>query len=141
MLPKLLGDLVGGVGSIIDDLHTSDEERLTARRRLVALHTTAVENALEYEAHRLRQGAETVRAEVASQSVLARNWRPAVVLFFAGVVGAHWFGWTSEGLGEAEVLKLMDIVEFSLGGYVVGRTVEKMAPAVISTLIRRGPGQ
>lgn len=133
----LLGELVGGVGGIIDGLHTSDEERLAARHRLAALHAAVADKALEHEAERIRQGALTIRAELASQSYLGRNWRPVVVLFFAGLVGAHWLGWTPPGIGEAEVLRLMDIVQFALGGYVVGRSAEKIAPVIVDALSRR----
>lgn len=40
------------------------------------------------------------------------------------LIVARWLGWSAPNLGEAEVLKLWDIVEIGLGGYVIGRSAE-----------------
>ena len=74
--------------------------------------------------------ASIVKAEAASDNWLASSWRPVVMLTFAGLIVARWFGWAAPNLSEAEYLKLWSIVEFGLGGYVVGRSVEKIAPNV-----------
>jgi hypothetical protein len=74
--------------------------------------------------------ASIVKAEAASDNWLASSWRPVVMLTFAGLIVARWFGWAAPNLSEAEYLKLWSIVEFGLGGYVVGRSVEKIAPSV-----------
>jgi len=39
-------------------------------------------------------------------------------------------------LSDAEYLKLWSIVEFGLGGYVVGRSVEKIAPTIADAIRR-----
>jgi hypothetical protein len=74
--------------------------------------------------------ADIIKAEAQSQHVLAATWRPIVMLVFTGLIVARWFGWAAPGMSEAEVLKLWSIVEFGLGGYVVGRSIEKIAPSV-----------
>jgi tRNA threonylcarbamoyladenosine modification (KEOPS) complex Pcc1 subunit len=74
--------------------------------------------------------ADIIKAEAQSESWLARNWRPMVMVVFAGLIVARWFGWAAPNLTEAEYLKLWSIVEFGLGGYVVGRSVEKIAPSI-----------
>ncbi len=48
------------------------------------------------------------------------------MLWFAGLVGAHWLGFTPPNLPEAVVLKLLSIVQVGVGGYVVGRSAEKV---------------
>lgn len=80
--------------------------------------------------------ADIVKTEAASSHWLAANWRPLVMLTFAGLIVARWFGWAAPNLTEAEYLKLWDIVELGLGGYVVGRSVEKVAPVIASALKR-----
>ena len=45
-------------------------------------------------------------------------------------------GGAAPNLGEAEVLKLWDIVEIGLGGYVIGRSAEKVLPAIVETVKR-----
>ena len=56
------------------------------------------------------------------------------VLVFVGLITARWFGWAAPDLSETEYLKLWDIVQIGLGGYTVGRTVEKIAPSIVVAL-------
>jgi hypothetical protein len=44
--------------------------------------------------------------------------------------------WVTPNLDEAEVLKLWDIVEIGLGGYVIGRSAEKVLPGIVGSLKR-----
>ena len=81
--------------------------------------------------------ADIVKTEAASSHWLAANWRPLLMLVFGGLIVARWFGWAAPNLSEAEYLKLWSIVEFGLGGYVVGRSVEKIAPTVADAISRR----
>ena len=78
--------------------------------------------------------AEIVKTEAASNHWLAANWRPILMLTFGGLIVARWFGWAAPALSEAEYLKLWSIVEFGLGGYVVGRSAEKIVPAAAAAL-------
>ena len=65
---------------------------------------------------------------------LQRSWRPLMMLFFAGLIGARWFGYTPPNMSEAEILELWGIVKLGLGGYTIGRTAEKIAPAIVGAL-------
>jgi hypothetical protein len=88
-------------------------------------------------AHQLNAAAaDIIKTEAASQHWLTSNWRPITMLVFVVLIVARWFGWAAPGLSEAEYLKLWSIVEFGLGGYVVGRSVEKIAPSIASSLKR-----
>lgn len=78
--------------------------------------------------------ADIVKTEAASSHWLAANWRPLLMLTFGALIVARWFGWAAPNLSEAEYLKLWSIVEFGLGGYVVGRSVEKIAPSIAGAL-------
>lgn len=128
---NFIGDLVKGARGIIDELHTSGEEKAEARRKVDELHLRATEQLLDYERARIHESAETIRAESVSGGALARNWRPVVMLVFAGMMVAHWLGLTPDSLSEAQVMKLMEIVQLGLGGYVIGRSAEKVLPAVV----------
>lgn len=81
--------------------------------------------------------ADIVKTEAASDHWLAANWRPLLMLTFGALIVARWFGLAAPNLSEAEYLKLWSIVEFGLGGYVVGRSVEKIAPSVASAIKNR----
>lgn len=79
-------------------------------------------------------GADIVKTEAASEHWLAASWRPITMLTFVALIVARWFGWAAPDLSEAEYLKLWSIVEFGLGGYVVGRSVEKIMPSVAGAM-------
>lgn len=80
--------------------------------------------------------AEIVKAEVQSESWLAQSWRPILMLTFGALIVARWMGWATPNLTEPEYLKLWDIVQLGLGGYVMGRSVEKVAPVLAQALKR-----
>lgn len=116
-------------GKLIDRLWPDPAQRDQAR--LAMLEMAQRGELAEFSAR-----AEIVKTEAASSHWLAANWRPLTMLTFAGLIVARWFGWAAPNLSEAEYLKLWSIVEFGLGGYVVGRSVEKIAPSVADALKR-----
>lgn len=79
---------------------------------------------------------EIVKAEAASEHWLAANWRPVLMLTFGALIVARWFGFAAPNLSDAEYIKLWDIVELGLGGYVIGRSVEKVVPSIAQALKR-----
>lgn len=116
-------------GKLIDRLWPDPAQRDQARLAMLEL-------AQKGELAEFTARAEIVKTEAASSHWLAANWRPLTMLTFAGLIVARWFGWAAPNLSEAEYLKLWSIVEFGLGGYVVGRSVEKIAPSVAEALKR-----
>jgi hypothetical protein len=93
-----------------------------------AMKIKAQANALVHEEGQAELEAATkiVLAEAQGASWLQRSWRPIVMLTFCGLVVAHWMGFTAENLKESEITGLLDIVKIGLGGYVVGRSGEKI---------------
>lgn len=116
-------------GKLIDRLWPDPAQRDQARLAML-------EMAQKGELAEFTARAEIVKTEAASSHWLAANWRPLTMLTFAGLIVARWFGWAAPNLSEAEYLKLWSIVEFGLGGYVVGRSVEKIAPSVAEAIKR-----
>ena len=78
--------------------------------------------------------AQIVQAEAASQNWLASSWRPLTMLTFVVLIVCRWFGWAAPNLSEAEYIKLWDIVQLGLGGYVIGRSVEKVVPTIADVM-------
>lgn len=83
--------------------------------------------------------ADIVKTEAQSEHWLAACWRPILMLTFGALIVARWLGWSSPNLSEPEVLKLWDIVQLGLGGYVIGRTAEKIVPQVVGAISSRTP--
>lgn len=78
--------------------------------------------------------AQIVQTEAASSHWLAANWRPILMLTFGALIVARFLGFAAPGITEAEYIKLWGILELGIGGYVVGRSVEKIAPSIASLL-------
>lgn len=81
--------------------------------------------------------ADIIKAEAASEHWLAANWRPVLMLTFGGLIVARWFGWAAPMLSEAEYLKLWDIVQLGIGGYTIGRSAEKIVPALAEAIKKK----
>ena len=114
-------------GQLIDRLWPNPAQRDQARLALM-------EMAQKGELAEFTGRAEIVKTEAASSHWLAANWRPLLMLVFGGLIVARWFGWAAPNLSEAEYLKLWSIVELGLGGYVIGRSAEKIIPGVAEAL-------
>lgn len=82
------------------------------------------------EAELIKGRAQVITAEANSESWLAANWRPLTMLSFVGLIWMHWLGLTPDNLPASQVEMVMDIIQLAIGGYVVGRSVEKTAKTV-----------
>ncbi len=81
--------------------------------------------------------AAIVKAEAESEHWLTSSWRPILMLTFGALIVARWLGYSAPGLSEGEVLKLWSIVELGIGGYVIGRSAEKIVPQVAEAVRAR----
>lgn len=118
---EMIASLIPLLGGVLDKVLPDEAARAEAKLKMLEL---AQKGELV--------GAEIVKAEAQSQHWLAASWRPITMLTFVALIVARWFGWAAPDLSEAEYLKLWSIVEFGLGGYVVGRSAEKIAPTIAS---------
>ena len=87
----------------------------------------------EREREMVEAQASVVRAE-ASGNWLQRSWRPLVMLTFAVIVLVGTF--TSLPI-LADTSRFWDLLEIGLGGYVIGRSGEKMAEAIFKLKTKR----
>lgn len=128
-----LGELIKPVTNLIDDLHTSDEEKLQARNALTALENQMSAKLLEYESQLLASQSKIITAEAQGQSWLQRNWRPITMLTFLVLVVCDSFGLLAFRLAD----QAWTLLQIGLGGYVVGRSAEKIAPHVAGVLKKK----
>ena len=117
-----LSGVVKPIIDLVDNLTTTDEERGKLKNELTKIENEFLGKALEYESKLLDSQGRIVEAEAKGQSWLQRNWRPITMLTFLILVVCDSFGWLAFRLsGEAWTL-----LQIGLGGYVVGRTGEKI---------------
>ena len=115
------------IGDVLDKVIPDPVAQAEAKLKLMEL-------AQKGEFAEMNARADIIKAEASSESWLAQSWRPILMLTFGTLIVARWMGFSAPGISEGEILKLWDIVELGLGGYVIGRTAEKIVPQVVGAL-------
>ena len=115
-------ELVKGVGSVIDNLHTSKEEKLEAERKIKDM-------IMGYEAEMQKQVTERWKVDMNSDSWLSKNIRPLVLIFL--VVSTVLMIFIDAGMITFEVkaswVDLLQLVLITvIGAYFGGRSLEKV---------------
>ncbi len=117
----ILGAVFKPITDIVDHLTVSGDEKAKLQDAVIQAQFAAASQAMTYEQQLLEARTKIITAEAQSQSWIARNWRPITMLTFLVLVVCDSFGWLPFRLaGEAWTL-----LKIGLGGYVVGRSVEK----------------
>jgi len=119
MLAAIVPAIAGIVGKIIDKAVPDKDEAERLRYEI----TTQL---MHSESQALQGAINIILAEAKGESWLQRNWRPLLMLWFAGLVGAHWLGFTPDNLSQDTINHLLTIVQVGIGGYVIGRSGEKI---------------
>lgn len=129
MIQSIIPVLAPILGKVVGNLFPDPEQKAKAEAEMM-------KTLLAHQAEIEGAAAKIIQTEAASQHWLAANWRPLTMIVFVALIVARWFGWAAPNLSEAEYIKLWSIVEFGLGGYVVGRSVEKIAPTIAGAIKR-----
>jgi hypothetical protein len=134
MALPLVAALIPVLGPIIGDaVKRLFPDPEAARQAESEITMSLMQRGAELEA----AAAGIIQAEARSEHWLAATWRPLVMLTFTALIVARWLGYSAPGISEAEVVKLWSIVELGLGGYVIGRSAEKIAPAIAAAIKAR----
>lgn len=107
---------------LVDELHTSDEEKLQLQSKIKAVENELLAKVIDYETQLLESKTAIITAEATGQSWLQRNWRPITMLVFLVLVVSDSFGWLPNALAP----EAWTLLQIGLGGYVAGRSAEKM---------------
>jgi len=57
---------------------------------------------------------------------LQRTWRPFTMIVFVFLVAARWLGLSADDIPVELEMKMMGIIQLVMGGYVIGRSGEKI---------------
>jgi hypothetical protein len=126
MIGKLISggaaDLIKNVGGVIDNLHTSKEEKLAAELKIKDM-------IMGYESEMQKQVTERWKMDMNSDSWLSKNIRPLVLVFL--VVATVLLIFIDAGVISFKVQdKWTDLLQLVLitviGAYFGGRSLEKV---------------
>lgn len=118
------------IGSkLIDKFFPDPQAAQAAKLKLFELQQSGELARLAAETDLGKAAANIIEAEAKSEGWLTRSWRPITMLVFVALIVARMMGWTAPGVQESEYLKLWDIVQLGLGGYVLTRGGMQMIQA------------
>jgi len=137
-IPVWLSGLFGPVADLIDDLHTSKEEKMQIESAMTIALTGAADKILEYESKLAEARANIIIAEAKGESWLQRNWRPLLMCNFGLIITWNYVvvPIASWGLGASVPPVTMpgdmwDVLKIGVGGYIVGRSGEKITKTIM----------
>jgi len=130
LITQLISGIFKPAAELIDSLHTSEEERLDAKGRLLSVQAAVMDSALDYESKALEAKAQIVNSEANSEHWVTATWRPIVMLIFTGLVVARFLGFQAEGMSQTEYDQLWMLIQIGIGGYIGTRSIEKIVKEV-----------
>lgn len=133
----LIGKIFEPAAKLIDDMNTSEEEKLTQKAVLLELQTQFLVEGLQYEQEQLKAKAGIITAEAKSEHFITATWRPITMLSFVAAILAYWFGLTPDTIPDEAVEEMFLLVQIGLGGYVVGRSAEKIVPGLMTSMKKK----
>ena len=115
-------ELVKSVGGVIDNLHTSKEEKLEAEKQIKDM-------IMGYEAEMQKQVTERWKLDMNSDSWLSKNIRPLVLIFLVICTMLLIFidaGFLKFNVKDSYVDLLQLVLITVIGAYFGGRSLEKV---------------
>lgn len=119
MLPAIIGPLLTGLLSVVDKAVEDKDQATAIKARLNEL-------ALSGSMKELESAVKIIVAEAQGDSWLQRNWRPLLMVLFGAIIANNYIVVPIFNTPAADIPPDMwDLLKLGLGGYVVGRSVEK----------------
>ena len=117
--------MIGEIGQVLDKLFTSEEERIQAKNQVFKI--------LKEKELELRKMQTEVIVTEAQGNWLQRSWRPILMLAFGFIVIYVKFIAPLFDLKIPELEnEFWNLLQLGIGGYVIGRSAEKIAKDVIA---------
>lgn len=120
---ELIAGIFKPAATLVDELHTSEEERLKAKGHLLDVQAAAMQRVFDYEKEMIKGQQAVVTAEAKSEHFVVAAWRPITMLTFLTLAVGDSLGLLATPLKDEAWM----LLQLGLGGYVAGRSGEKIA--------------
>ena len=130
---SFIGEIFKPAADLIDNLHTSEDEKLKNKNVLKTIENALASKIIDYESQLLTAKTSIITAEANGQSWIQRNWRPITMLTFLVLVVCDSFGWLANPLAP----DAWTLLQIGLGGYVASRGIEKVTPQIANAIKTR----
>lgn len=114
---KILDPLFGVIDKVVVD--KDEREKIRAEILLAAMTNDTELN---------KAASSIIVAEAQGEGRLQRSWRPVTMLSFLGLIWSYWLGLAPDYIiaNPAIVDRVFMILQIGIGGYIMGRSGEKM---------------
>jgi len=128
---KILGggakSVLEPVAKILDDVITNDEERMVAKKNIMKVITGFSEKMMQFQ--------KDILTTEMKGNWLQRSWRPILMLMFGFIVIYEYFIAKVFLLPSAGLpVEFWQLLKLGMGGYIIGRSVEKTAEKISEKL-------
>jgi hypothetical protein len=130
--------VVESIGGVLGKFITDPAEKLKAQVEMTKIATDYQVQLLQADRDVAVAQASVVVAEAKSESWLARNWRPLIMLEFGFVIGYNFVLAPIFSLHALPIPQDMwQLLKIGLGGYVFGRSAEKIVETAVPAIVAR----
>jgi hypothetical protein len=126
ILDFLKSNTIDAVGNVIDNVFTNDEEKSTAKKQLTEVVLKSLNEVAAVQG-------EVLKTELKG-NWLQKSWRPLTMLTMVVILVCKWFGLTNSEIPLELEVELMGLLKIGIGGYIAGRSVEKVASKVTENI-------
>jgi hypothetical protein len=134
-IKDVIGDVIKPVTDLVDNLHTSEEEKMMVKERIDKIKNELTFRLIDTYNKEIEAKKDIIVAE-AKGSWLQSNWRPVLMLTIVAIVANNYivYPYLSMFTDKAIVLELPDklwnLMLVGVGGYIAGRTGEKITDTI-----------
>lgn len=121
-----ISGLVSPIADLLGKVVTKEEDLLRVETEIAKIKNEMASKLLDYETKLLDAQSKIIVSEAQGTSWLQRSWRPITMMTFLVLVVADAFGLTQFRLAP----QAWTLLQIGLGGYVIGRSAEKVAPHI-----------
>ena len=140
IIGNLIGKIVDSGANMIKSYFPPDltpEQKAKLEEGLQVYQLEMSKQMNEYSKTVIESQSKIIQAEANSGSWLSQNWRPITMLVFVFIIANNYilYPYLSMFTDKATMLQIPDdmwnLLKLGLGGYVVGRSVEKSVKAYV----------
>ena len=125
----LIATVIKKVADVIDQ---KVEDKDLANKLKFEIQSTILDKEYTRIEQELNAQKEVIVAEATGHSWLQRNWRPITMLVFVYIVAHNYIVAPLFSLKELPIPPDMwSLLKIGIGGYVIGRSVEKTVPLIV----------
>lgn len=129
-IAELSGTATSLITTVINKIWPDPADREKAE---VAALTASVDAAMRL----VSAQTAVIVSEAQGGGTLQRNWRPITMLTFLALIVADFCGFRAPDMSAEVEMKLFSLLELGIGGYIIGRSAEKILPQVAEVFSNR----